>query len=649
MEQIKIIYEILNNEHVYSLNKLSLKLKERGVELSNEDILFLMVEMLYQEMCNFKIEKKYASNNLYKCFKYLNSVSNYKYINNIELMVVRLEKIIHKIENKIQKKKFNINGICRDNIDFLNKIKTNLELAVIQIRIPNIDKIEEQDDYEKVLYKFIFEIKKFEYVREIFKTFPELINYKTKNNKYILDDVITKYLESLNNFQNDTFDALYYEKIIDLFIQSENFNITNSYKDVLIKRLKLALIDLKNNELSVRKYKKIIFSLTNMIERLLEIDTTVDEKFFSKINYRYGIRDSYGDSYKYEIYEKTLDCETVDMQNLYTVTIDSKCAKSYDDAISMQKTKDGYIINVFITDVTSYVERNTKLDQLTYKKGSTIYLPEYSLTMLPHILTYDQCSLIKNEKRRAINHQFTFSESMDLIDFKVFDAFIKVDDNLSFDSLEEIINGDDVEKLKYFQTLLEISQKLEGQNLFNKNYNVVKKMEKQVKFNIDKEYSFNDFMQLFMILTNYFTSKTFLENDHPLIYRNNNSTIDNDLIEQLKNEDEGAMSLQILDCVDKMNKASSYSDINTGHQGLQLSTYAHVTTPIRNYSALFNQYLIHKYIIDKTPITDQSIYEDEEQIAKIANYLNDRIYYNQEYVDEYVKVYKKKKKNDFTW
>ena len=69
MEQIKIIYEILNNEHVYSLNKLSLKLKERGVELSNEDILFLMVEMLYQEMCNFKIEKKYASNNLYKCFK----------------------------------------------------------------------------------------------------------------------------------------------------------------------------------------------------------------------------------------------------------------------------------------------------------------------------------------------------------------------------------------------------------------------------------------------------------------------------------------------------------------------------------------------------------------------------------------------------
>ena len=644
MEPIEIINDILKNEHVYSLNKLSMKLQNRGVELSNEEILFLIVEMLFQEMCNFRTEKKYSSNNLYKCFKYLNSVSNYKYINNRELMVTRLEKIINKIETKLKKKTFNHNEIYRNNIEFLNKIKTNLELAVIQFRIPNIDKIEEQDDYEKVLYKFIFEIKNNEYVREIFKTFPELTNYKTKNNKYILDDVITQYLISLNNNQNDSFDTIYYEKIIDLFIESENFNITNSYRDVLIKRFKLALQELKNNEQSVRKNKKIRFFLNNMIEKLLKMDTTIDDKFFSKINYRYGIRDSYGDSYKYEIYEKEVDCKTVDMQNLYTVTIDSKETVSYDDAIALQKTKDGYIINVFISDVTNYVERNSKLDQVTLKKGETIYLPEYRLTMLPHILTYDQCSLLKNEKRRVINHQFIFSESMDLIDFKVFDAFIKVNENLTFDNIEDIINGDNVEKLKYFQTLLEITQKLESQNIFNRNYNVVKKMEQKVKLNIEKEYSFNDFMQSFMILTNYFVAKQFLEMDRPLIYRNNNSTIDNELIERLKSDDIGTMSQQILDCVDNMTKASSYSDINTGHQGLQLSTYTHVTTPIRCYSSLFNQYLTHKYLIDKKPISDESICEDENQIAKIASYLNDRIYYNQEYLDEYIKVYKKQKK-----
>lgn len=644
MKPIEIIYEVLNNEHVYSINKLNYKLSQRGLKLSNEEILFLMVEMLYQEMCNFKIEKKYTSNNLYKCFKYLNSINNYKYINNIELMVVKLEKIINKIENKIKKKKFNINGICRENIEFLNRIKTNLELSVIQIRIPNIDKIEEQDDYEKVLYKFLFEIKKFEYIREIFKTFPELINYKTKNNKYILDDVITRYLESLKNYRIDTFDTIYYEKIIDLFIRSENFHITNSYRDVLIKRLKLVLLDLKNNELSVRKNKKIRFFLKNMIEKLLEMDATIDEKFFSKINYRYGIRDIYGDSYKYEIYEKEIDCKVVDMQDIYTITIDSKCASSFDDAISMQKTKDGYIINVFISDVTNYVERDSKLDLVTQKKGASIYLPDYCLTMLPHVLTYEQCSLLKNEKRKVINNQFIFSESMDLIDFNVFEAYIRVDENLTFDDIEDIINMGNLERLNYFKTLLEITRKIEEQNIFNKNYNVVKKMEQKVKYNIEKEYSFNDFMQIFMILTNYFVAQKFIENDYPLIYRNNNSTIDNELIENLKNDDMGTTSQKILDCVDKMNKASSYSDINIGHQGLQLSTYSHVTTPIRCYSSLFNQYLIHKYLIDKKQITDQSIYKDEENIAQISNYLNDRIYYNQEYADEYIQVYKKNKK-----
>lgn len=645
MTQVDIMYNILKNEHVYSLKKLKIKLEENNLSLNNEEILFLIVDTLKKEICDFKIEKKYCSNNLYKCFKYLNCPNNYQYITNNNLMIVKLEKIVDKINEKINKKKYNLNLIHRNNIEFLEKIKTNLELTIIQLRTPEKE-IDKKDDFEEILYKFIFDIKNYEYVNEIFKTFPELINYKTKNNKYVLDDVITKYIESLNKeflntFDTFSFDIMYYEKIIDLFINSENFNISKCYRDLLIKRLNIVSKELKTKDTSVRKRKKIRFFLNNIIEKLQTVKTTIDEKFFSNINYKYGIQDSYGDTYDFEIPTKNINCNVIDLTNLYTITVDYIGTKSFDDAFSFQKTNDGYTLYVFISDVTNYVERNTKLDEIALKKGASIYLPNYTLTMLPHNLTYDKCSLIKNEKRRVIAYKYNFSNNIDLINFSIFNAYIKVDDNYNHEDIKNILNSNDVDKLNFFYNVLDFSNELNKLNIYDKKYHILKKIERNINLRNSKNYVSNDFISNFMVLTNYFVSEKFNNNNLPFIYRNNNSQINDTMIDTLKDEELGSLSSQIVECINKMYKSSTYSNINLGHNGLKLSYYGHTTTPIRNYSALFNQYLIHRYFLDNNKIYDRDIYEDENDIENISNYLNDRLFYNQEYIDEYVKVYKK--------
>ena len=71
------------------------------------------------------------------------------------------------------------------------------------------------------------------------------------------------------------------------------------------------------------------------------------------------------------------------------------------------------------------------------------------------------------------------------------------------------------------------------------------------------------------------------------------------------------------------------------HNGLDLSSYCHITVPIRNYASLLSQRLECKYLIDNKYISDKQIYEDENKIKEVVNYVNDRIFYNDEYCIEY--------------
>ena len=643
-KDVKILLEILSNEHVYSLNVLKEKLRNYQLNLNEEEIFVLISDTIYEVICHYKLEKNFKEKTvIYKCFKYLNADNNLKYFVSFKDITDKMQKTIIKINDKIESKNGNINNIVRDNISFLLKIKDNLELTLIQTTIPNEENIESKEQIEKTLKKFIFEIKHYNYVDEIFKTFPELINFKTHNNKYILDDVMTKYIESISNDSN-TFDIVYYEKIINLFISNEKFVITKDYQNNLINRLILVKHNLSNKDYSRRKNKRIRFYLNDIINSLSNIEVS-ETDFFSNINYRYGIQDIYNCNYDKFKNKNFIDIDNnvLDLTNVYTFTVDSVGTKSYDDAFSLVKNESGnYELNVYISDVSKYVLINSRIDEIAYKKASTIYLPNYILTMLPHSLTYDHCSLVKNNYRNVLAHRFVFSKNFDIISFDINKAIIKVDDNFNYSNILDILNSNDIDKMKTFSTMIDIASSLKRNNMYNSYYHIAKSMKRKYESSdliLPEKYenSHTNFVDSFMILTNYFVADLFSNLDLPFIYRVNTSNVDlniPDEINELKKLEESKTSKQIVECIKNLYKPSYYSEYNLGHNGLNLSSYSHVTIPIRNYASLVSQRLEIDYLINKN-FSCKNIYYTEEMLHNIVSYLNDRIFYNEEYVKEY--------------
>ncbi len=643
-KDVKILLEILSNEHVYSLNVLKEKLRNYQLNLNEEEIFVLISDTIYEVICHYKLEKNFKEKTvIYKCFKYLNADNNLKYFVSSKDITDKMQKTIIKINDKIESKNGNINNIVRDNISFLLKIKDNLELTLIQTTIPNEENIESKEQIEKTLKKFIFEIKHYNYVDEIFKTFPELINFKTHNNKYILDDVMTKYIESISNDYN-TFDIVYYEKIINLFISNEKFVITKDYQNNLINRLILVKHNLSNNDYSRRKNKRIRFYLNDVINSLSNIEVS-ETDFFSNINYRYGIQDIYNCNYDKFKNKNFIDINNnvLDLTNVYTFTVDSVGTKSYDDAFSLVKNESGnYELNAYISDVSKYVLINSRIDEIAYKKASTIYLPNYILTMLPHSLTYDHCSLVKNNYRNVLAHRFVFSKNFDIISFDINKAIIKVDDNFNYSNILDILNSNDIDKMKTFSTMIDIASSLKRNNMYNSYYHIAKSMKRKYEspdLILPEKYenSHTNFVDSFMILTNHFVADLFSNLDLPFIYRVNTSNVDlniPDEINELKKLEESKTSKQIVECIKNLYKPSYYSEYNLGHNGLNLSSYSHVTIPIRNYASLVSQRLEIDYLINKN-FSCKNIYYTEEMLHNIVSYLNDRIFYNEEYVKEY--------------
>ena len=177
-KDVIILLEILNSEHVYSLNKLKQKLLQYNINLMETEIIALIVETLYESICYLQMNKKSNEKCMYKCFKYLNAGNNIKYLENVDI-INKLKKCIEKINKKIDSTQSNLNSIVRQNINFLLTIKDNIELTIIQTSITSIqsenfeDVDDDKDRIENTLYYFIFKQQKYNYVSEIFKTFPE--------------------------------------------------------------------------------------------------------------------------------------------------------------------------------------------------------------------------------------------------------------------------------------------------------------------------------------------------------------------------------------------------------------------------------------------------------------------------------------------
>lgn len=154
-----------------------------------------------------------------------------------------------------------------------------------------------------------------------------------------------------------------------------------------------------------------------------------------------------------------------DLRDLFTVTIDGRDSKDFDDAISIDKNGENYDLYVHIADVAHYVKKGTAIDNDAYERGNSTYLFNIVIPMLPEVLSNGICSLNPNEDRLAISLRMTINDKGKVIDNEFYESVINSDHRLVYDDVNQFLDegNDDVyedelikEKLRIFDELRQI-------------------------------------------------------------------------------------------------------------------------------------------------------------------------------------------------
>ena len=364
---------------------------------------------------------------------------------------------------------------------------------------------------------------------------------------------------------------------------------------------------------------------------------------------RYHIEPSVSDEYANFIISKVYKKPILDFTNKLVVTIDlSNKVRLFDDAISCEILPNGnYLIGVYIADVASSVHLNSELDQIAYERAETIYLINDVIDMLPLDLAY-KCSLNTNGNKQAIAYLFEFTKDIELYDFRVERVIININDNLTFNSAQKEYHCNHISEVgKMLKAMINFNNKFDESCFYDKNYHIVKdeirKMSDEKLYHGDNDCS--HLIASLMILVNRSMAKFFNDNHYPFLYRVNNSNIDEKLVEKIKKEFGGTpLPKEIINGIDSMYSRSKYSSHNTGHNGLKIDDYCHTTNPIRSYASLLTQRIICEEFLNGG-LTDEMIRYYEDNLSHIASHLNDKIYSDMSFKEEYDRIAKKNSKS----
>lgn len=323
-----------------------------------------------------------------------------------------------------------------------------------------------------------------------------------------------------------------------------------------------------------------------------------------------------------------------DFRDIYTITIDGEDAKDLDDAITVEPVSDGYILGVHIADVTHYVTEYSALDKEARKRGTSVYLPDRVIPMLPKDLSNGICSLNAGEDRLCLSCVMKIDNSGNMISGEVVESVINVNRRCSYNEVQEYFDG----KLKFEGELSELLNN--ALNLSNKFK--AKRMERglvdfdfpEAKIVLDKRgravkilpYERNDATMLienFMLLANETVAETYFWMDMPFLYRVH-ETPDEDKVRKLASllyglgytmkgktthskdfqkilsefegkPEEAFVSRFVL----RSMKQAKYSTESLGHFGLAVKYYSHFTSPIRRYPDLQIHRIIKEIIHNK--------------------------------------------------
>ena len=138
----------------------------------------------------------------------------------------------------------------------------------------------------------------------------------------------------------------------------------------------------------------------------------------------------------------------MDIRNVTTVTIDGEDAKDLDDAISISKEGDIYHLGVHIADVTHYVKEGAALDKEALKRGTSVYMVDRVIPMLPHKLSNGICSLNPGVDRLALSCFMDIDAKGTVIGHQIAETVIRSDRRMTYTNVAKIVDGTDEEVMR---------------------------------------------------------------------------------------------------------------------------------------------------------------------------------------------------------
>lgn len=319
----------------------------------------------------------------------------------------------------------------------------------------------------------------------------------------------------------------------------------------------------------------------------------------------------------------------IDIRNWQTVTIDGEDAKDLDDAITITKEENTYLLGVHIADVSHYVREGSPLDEEALKRGTSVYLVDRVIPMLPHKLSNGICSLNEGVDRLALSCIMKVDMDGNVIESNITETIINVDRRMTYTKVKNILENDEKDNLSpMFEDMRELSKILRkkrrsrGSIDFDLPETKVILNKRGVPVEI-KPYDRNvatKIIEEFMLLANETIAENYFWQETPFVYRIHEnpdsekilrlSTFINNfgyslkagqgnihpkelqkLLERIEGTDQEALITRLML---RSMKQARYSSVSGDHFGLAAKFYCHFTSPIRRYPDL----QIHRIIKD---------------------------------------------------
>lgn len=328
-----------------------------------------------------------------------------------------------------------------------------------------------------------------------------------------------------------------------------------------------------------------------------------------------------------------------DLSQRTIVTIDGDDSKDFDDAISIEKIPEGFMLGVHIADVSHYVKENSPLDKEAYERGTSVYVCDRVVPMLPHVLSNGICSLNPGVDRLCLSVDMKIDQQGEVIDYDLYPSVIRSSARMTYNNVNKILAGDPRLQAQYkalvpmFFDMAECAKLIrnrrndKGAIEFDTDeaYVIVDKNGKPIDIKVRERGVSQAIIEDFMICANECVARIMKFQSLPCIYRIHESPKIEKLKEfaliakirghRFKGDLANIRPLDIQKCLDSFTDEQEHSVLSTmmlrcmqkarydascvGHFGLASSEYLHFTSPIRRYPDLIVHRMVRKYLFEQ--------------------------------------------------